>query len=125
MLITLRQRRRRRRPGFKLHGGRNQFGGHQQFAGGGRGGGKNSMARINTSFFLVFLFSYGGVGGEAAARYLELVKAQREVQDLGELLGQRLLPLQVLSGVVVSLAGQSSQQAVQRRLWRGRGEPEI
>jgi len=38
------------------------------------------------------------------------------VQDLRELLGQRLLPLQVLSGVVVCLAGQSSQQAVQRRL---------
>lgn len=38
------------------------------------------------------------------------------MQDLGELLGQRLLPLQVLSGVVVSLAGQSFQEAVQRRL---------
>lgn len=49
--------------------------------------------------------------------YFKLIKAQREVQDLGELLGQRLLPLQVLSGVVVSLAGQSSKEAVQRRLW--------
>lgn len=38
------------------------------------------------------------------------------MQDLRELLGQRLLPLQVLGGVVVRLAGQSSQQAVQRRL---------
>lgn len=55
---------------------------------------------------------------EGAASYFELVKAQCEVQDLGELLGQRLLPLQVLSGVVVRLAGQSSQEAVQRRLCR-------
>ena len=44
------------------------------------------------------------------------------MQDLGELLGQRLLPLQVLSGVVVSLAGQSSQEAVQRRLCEGKSE---
>lgn len=29
---------------------------------------------------------------------LELVKAQSEVEDLSELFGQRLLPLQVLSG---------------------------
>lgn len=49
-------------------------------------------------------------------RYLQLIEAQSEVQDLGELLGQRLLPLQVLSGVVVRLAGQSSQEAVQRCL---------
>lgn len=48
--------------------------------------------------------------------YFKLIKAQCEVQDLGKLLGQRLLPLQVLSGVVVSLTGQSSQEAVQRRL---------
>lgn len=47
--------------------------------------------------------------------YFELIKAQCEVQDLGKLLGQRLLPLQVLSGVVVGLAGQSSQEATQRR----------
>lgn len=45
--------------------------------------------------------------------YFKLIKAQCEVQDLGELLGQRLLPLQVLSGVVISIAGQSSQEAVQ------------
>lgn len=48
--------------------------------------------------------------------YFQLIEAQSEVQDLGELLGQRLLPLQVLSGVVVRLAGQSSQEAVQRCL---------
>ena len=48
--------------------------------------------------------------------YFKLIKAQCEVQDLSELLGQRLLPLQVLSGVVQSLAGQSSQEAMQRRL---------
>lgn len=53
---------------------------------------------------------------EEPVSYFELIKAQCEVQDLSELLGQRLLPLQVLSGVVVSLAGQSSQEAVQRRL---------
>lgn len=55
-------------------------------------------------------------GGKSGASYLQLIKAQREVQDLCKLLGQRLLPLQVLSGVVVRLAGQSSQEAVQRRL---------
>lgn len=46
---------------------------------------------------------------------LQLVKAQGEVQDLGELLRQRLFPLQVLGRVVVRLVGQSTQQAVQRR----------
>lgn len=56
------------------------------------------------------------MGSVGERSYFKLVKAQCEVQDLGELLGQRLLPLQVLSGVVVSLAGQSSQKAVQRRL---------
>lgn len=54
--------------------------------------------------------------GRAGAPYFQFIKAQCEVQDLCELLGQRLLPLQVLSGVVVSLAGQSSQEAVQRCL---------
>lgn len=52
----------------------------------------------------------------ALASHFQLVEAQREVQDLGELLGQGLLPLQVLGGVVVGLAGQSSQEAAQRRL---------
>lgn len=46
---------------------------------------------------------------------LQLVKAQGEVQDLGKLLRQRLFPLQVLGRVTVRLAGQSTQQAVQRR----------
>ena len=44
--------------------------------------------------------------------YFKLIKAQSEVQDLRELLGQGLLPLQVLSRVAVSLTGQSSQKAV-------------
>lgn len=47
--------------------------------------------------------------------YLELVKAQGEVQDLGKLLRQRLFPLQMLSWVAVRLVGQSTQQTVQRR----------
>lgn len=56
--------------------------------------------------------------------HFELVEAQREVQDLGELLGQGLLPLQVLGGVVVGLAGQSSQEAAQRRFCEEeRGQP--
>lgn len=53
--------------------------------------------------------------------HLQLVEAQREVQDLGELPGQGLLPLQVLGGVVVGLAGQRSQEAAQRRLCGDRG----
>ena len=52
--------------------------------------------------------------------YFQLVETQREVQDLGELLGQGLLPLQVLSGVVISLTGQRSQEAVQCRLCEGK-----
>lgn len=47
--------------------------------------------------------------------YFQLIKAQREVQDLGKLFGQGLLSLQVLSGVVESLAGQSYEKAAQRR----------
>lgn len=53
--------------------------------------------------------------------HLQLVEAQREVQDLGELLGQGLLPLQVLGGVVVGLAGQSAQEAAQRCFCEGGG----
>lgn len=56
--------------------------------------------------------------------HLQLVEAQREVQDLGELLGQGLLPLQVLGGVVVGLAGQSAQEAAQRCFCEGGGEEE-
>lgn len=47
-----------------------------------------------------------------AALYLQLIEAEREVQDLGELLGQGLLPLQVLHGSV-RRAGQRLQQAAQ------------
>lgn len=43
---------------------------------------------------------------------LELVEAEREMQDLGELLGEGLLLLQVLSGSV-RRAGQRLQQALQ------------
>lgn len=43
---------------------------------------------------------------------LELIEAEREMQDLGELLGEGLLFLQVLSGSV-RRAGQRLQQALQ------------
>lgn len=73
------------------------------------------------------MFCFGGAAKEADAAplelpsHLQLVEAQREVQDLGELLGQGLLPLQVLGGVVVGLAGQSAQEAAQRRFCEGGG----
>lgn len=44
--------------------------------------------------------------------HLELVEAQREVEDLGELFGQSLLPLQMLSGCE-GWARQRLQQALQ------------
>ena len=52
-----------------------------------------------------------GRGVAGALGDLELVEAQREVQDLCKLLGQRLLSLQVLRGVLVRRAGQRPQQA--------------
>lgn len=42
--------------------------------------------------------------GRGRESYFKLVKAQCEVQDFSKLLGKRLFPLQVLSGVVL-LAG--------------------
>lgn len=55
---------------------------------------------------------------------LELVETQREVQDLGELLGQSLLALQVLRGAVRH-AGKGSQKAVQSRLCGGKGVGQV
>jgi len=49
-------------------------------------------------------------------RYLQLVEAEGEVEDLGELLGQGLLPLEVL-GRGVRGAGEGFQQAPQGVLW--------
>lgn len=51
--------------------------------------------------------------------HLQLVEAQREVKDLGELPRQRLLLLQVLCGATAG-AGQESQQAVQGPLYNTR-----
>lgn len=48
--------------------------------------------------------------------YLELIKAEGEVEDLGELLGQGLLPLEVL-GWGIRGAGEGLQQAPQGVLW--------
>lgn len=53
-----------------------------------------------------------GGGGRAD---LELVEAQREVQDVGELPGQSLLLLQVLSGSGAG-AGEDVQQTLQAGL---------
>lgn len=52
--------------------------------------------------------------------HLQLVEAECEVQDLSELLGQGLLPLQVLHGRV-RRAGQRLQQAAQGVLCRKHG----
>lgn len=52
----------------------------------------------------------------STGRYLELIEAEGEVEDLGKLLGQGLLPLKVL-GRSVWGAGEGLQQAPQGVLW--------
>lgn len=56
--------------------------------------------------------------------YLQLIEAEREVEDLGELFGQGLLPLQVLHGRV-RRAGQRLQQASQGIFCRDVAETSI